>query len=290
MDTLKMKKLTRKQIEAYRWDTFRISPKLRIKTRSEAIEFANQRGFIYFWPIKGIVLPSLWVAVAGDRPVADAHDDPGHVTWGWKDGLLGKKQWYYAKILRKKSTIISLETAPYFYALSENFGAPAEDYLVQYMQGRMTQEAKAVYETLLVEGALDTISLRRKARLSSRENESRFNRALADLQADFKILPVGTSQAGGWRYSFVYDLVHRHYPELLIQARQIPESEARMKLIQIYLLSVGAVPHRDLTKIFRWSNKELDAAIRQLAASNVVHPQLQVEDQPDKWIALAELV
>jgi hypothetical protein len=77
---------------------------------------------------------------------------------------------------------------------------------------------------------------------------------------------------------------------MLIQARQIPESEARRKLVQVYLLSVGAVPHRDLAKIFRWSKKELDTAVHQLANSGVVHPQLQVEDQPDKWVALAELV
>jgi hypothetical protein len=147
-----MAKLTIKKINAYRRDTFRISAKNRIRNRDEAVQFAIQRGFIFFWPIKGIILPSLWVAVAGDRAVADAHDDPGHITWGWKDGLLGARRWYYARVLRKKSTIISLEAAPYFYALSENYGAPEEDYLVQYMQGRLTQEAKAVYETLLEEG------------------------------------------------------------------------------------------------------------------------------------------
>ena len=81
----------------------------------------NERGFIYFWPIKDITMPNLWVAVAGDRKVADAHDDPGHATWGWKDSMLGKRQWYYAKVLRKKATMISLKTAPFFYALSENY-------------------------------------------------------------------------------------------------------------------------------------------------------------------------
>ncbi|MSP13309.1 MAG: hypothetical protein EXR62_10185 [Chloroflexi bacterium] len=46
----------------------------------EAITYLNQRGFIFFWPIKDVVLPSLWGAVAGNRPVAAEHDDPGHVT------------------------------------------------------------------------------------------------------------------------------------------------------------------------------------------------------------------
>ncbi|UCD42647.1 MAG: hypothetical protein JSV69_03290, partial [Chloroflexota bacterium] len=238
-----------KRIEAYRQVSYRTSPGKRIKSKDQAIQFVNKRGFIYFWPIKDALLPSLWVAVAGDRPVANAHDDPGHVTWGWKDSLLGTKRWYYAKVLRKKATIISLSVAPYFYALSENYGSPDEDYQIQYMQGEMTQEAKAVYEALLFEGALDTINLRKAANLSSRESDSRFNRALVDLQADFKVLPIGTSQSGGWRYSFVYELVHRHHPELVEKARLIQEDDARSELTHLYFKSVGAATRRDVIKI-----------------------------------------
>ena len=285
-----MAELTLNKIKAYRRETYRVSAGNRIKTREEAIQFAQHRGFIYFWPIKDILMPSLWVAVAGDRPVADAHDDPGHVTWGWKDGLLGKRRWYYAKVLRKKSTIISLDVAPYFYALSENFGAPEEDYLVQYMQGRLTQEAKLVYETLLNEGPLDTITLRRAAHLSSRESESRFNRALADLQADFKLIPVGTSQAGGWRYSFVYDLVHRHYPQLPEEARSIHEREARKLLLELYIQSVGAAPRRDIPKLFRWTKQEIDAAIDQLVEGGMLLRNLSPNNKADGWVALPALL
>jgi len=285
-----MGELKLKKIEAYRQDTFRTSTGVRIKSRDEAIQFANQRGFIYFWPIKDITLPSLWVAAAGDRPVADAHDDPGHVTWGWKDGLLGKRRWYYAKVLRKKSTIISLDTAPYFYALSENYGTPDEDFLVQYMQGRLTQEAKVVYETLLNEGPLDTITLRRAARLSSRESDSRFNRAMSDLQSDLKIIPVGTSQAGGWRYSFVYDLVHRHFPELPEQARSIQEPEARIRLLELYMRSVGAASRLDFPKLFRWRKQDIDAAIDQLVDAGAVLRHLILDGQLDEWVALPDML
>jgi hypothetical protein len=114
-----MPALTLKKIQAHRNRTYRISRP--IKTKEQAVDFVNTRGFIYFWPIKDVTLPSLWTAVAGSRPVADAHDDPGHVTWGWKDSLLGQRQWYYAKVLRKRATMISLETVPCFYALSENY-------------------------------------------------------------------------------------------------------------------------------------------------------------------------
>ena len=86
MPTLSLEALAR-----YRTGTFRL--KKRLTSKEDAVEFVNERGFIYFWPIREITLPSLWTAAAGDRPVADAHDDPGHITWGWKDSLLGKKAW-----------------------------------------------------------------------------------------------------------------------------------------------------------------------------------------------------
>ena len=224
----------------YRAQTFRTATGRGIATKEEAITFVNERGFVYFWPIREVTLPSLWAAVAGDRPVPDEHDDPGHVTWGWKDEMLGARQWYYAKVLRKRATFISLNTLPHFYALSENYGEPDKDYLLQYEEGRLTWDAKTVYETILHEGALDTISLRKLARMTNKASDSPFNRALETLQADFKILPVGVAQAGAWKYAFVYECVHRHYPGLLDQARAIRQAEARCRLIELYLRSVGA--------------------------------------------------
>ena len=187
---------------------------------AQALDFVNERGFIYFWPIKGIDFPSLWTAVAGDRPVPNQHDDPGHVTWGWKDGALDKRIWYYAKVLRRKATMISLEIAPYFYALTENYGDYKEDYLIPYEDGRLPQGAKQVYEAILDNGPLNTIDLRRMARMSNAK-DSEFNKALEVLQADFKILPIGVAKAGAWNYAFIYEIAARYWPDLPEQARTL---------------------------------------------------------------------
>ncbi|HEX7620967.1 MAG TPA: crosslink repair DNA glycosylase YcaQ family protein, partial [Anaerolineales bacterium] len=240
-----------KTLKAHRNNTFRLLPGNRVSNPAGALDFVNQRGFVYFWPISGVDLPSLWKAVAGNRNVPDNHDDPGHVTWGWKDDALPKKIWYYGKILRRKATIISLEITPYFYALSENYGSPEEDYLLSYEEGRLTQAAKQIYETLLDKGSLDTISLRKEARLLNAK-ESAFNRAMEDLQKDFKILPVGVVEAGSWKYAFRYDITSRHMPELAEQARQIGEAEARQKLVGFYFASVGAAQIRDVARLFGW--------------------------------------
>ncbi len=223
------------RLAAFRAETFQIGSRQQVKDPDQAVDFVNRRGFVYFWPIKDVLLPSLWVAAAGDRPVPNNHDDPGHVTWGWKDSLLGKRRWYYAKVLRKKATIISLDTLPYFYALSENYGDPEEDHLILYEQGRLSAEAKAIYEAILDEGPLDAVALRRSSRMTSKESDNRFNRALTELQSDFKIMPIGVAEAGAWRYAFIYEIVVRHHPQVLDQARYLSDLEARSSLGQIYL-------------------------------------------------------
>jgi len=273
------------RLRAYRRKTYRPGA---IRSKAEAIAFVRKRGFVYFWPIQGVELPSLWVAVAGDRPVPSEHDDAGHVTWGWKDSLLGKRRWYYAKLLRKRATLIGLETAPYFYALTENYGSLDEDYLIQYGAGRMTQEAKRIYEALLKEGPLDTVALRRAAWLSGEGGKSSFDRALLELQADMKILPVGVAEAGAWHYAFIYDLVPRHLPEIPERARQITEPEARARLLELYFHSVGAAPAGDIRKLFGWRKPELDQTLEGLLAAGVLEGGLGVGGGREPWLALSD--
>ena len=282
-----MTQINLKKLQALRTRTFNLSPQKRVSSPAAALSFVEKRGFTYFWPIKGIDLPSLWVSVAGDRPVADAHDDPGHITWGWKDNALDKKIWYYAKILRKKATMISLDIAPYFYALSENYGSPEEDYLLAYEEGRLTQSAKQVYETLLNEGAMNTLDLRKAAKLSNAK-DSEFNKALEVLQADFKVLPVGVAQAGAWKYSHIYEIVPRHFPKLPEQARKIGENAARTKLLELYFESLGAATESDAAKLFGWNKELLARAIAGLVQKKFIveseHPK-----QKGKWLAVKKL-
>ena len=281
--------LSAERLKAFRVATYHLKPGLRLRSKDQAVRFIQERGFSFFWPIQGIELPSLWAAAAGNRPVPSEHDDPGHVTWGWKDSLLGARRWYYAKVLRKRGTMISLDAAPYFYALSENYGSMEEDYLVQYEAGRMTAEAKQVYEALLEKGPLDTVALRREARMTSRDSDARFGRALTALQADLKILPVGVAEAGAWRYAYVYDLVPRHFPELVESARSIEEPAARCRLLELYFRSVGAAPFDQPKKVFQWRPAELQAALGALLEAGVLQTGLAMKGSEGEWIALSEL-
>lgn len=277
------------KLNAHRARTFNLSPYKALTSPAQALDFVNARGFIYFWPIKGVDFPSLWTAVAGDRPVPNQHDDPGHVTWGWKDNALDKRIWYYAKVLRRKATIISLEFAPYFYALTENYGDFREDYLIPYEDGRLPQGAKQVYEAILDNGPTHTIDLRRLSRMSNAK-DSEFNKALEVLQADFKILPIGVAKAGAWNYAFIYEITARYWPDLSEQARTIGEAEAREKLLEGYFQSLGAAQMKDVNKLFRWGGAVTERALKRLIERGQVAAGLTREDRKGEWLGLGELV
>ena len=282
--TLSAAKLKRLRDERY-WR----KPSLRLKSPDDAVRFVNELGFCFFWPIQGIEMPSLWAAVAGDRPVADEHDDPGHMTWRWKDDALAKRLWYYGKLLRGKATLVSLEMLPYFYALSENFGEP-DDYLEEYRAGRLSAEAKAIYEVIRDGGAMDTVRLRREARMATESSKTRFEKALTDLQKGLKILPVGVAEAGAWRYAFVYELVDRWLPDAPESARRITRGAARVELARRYVENVVTVTPGAIARLFGWRKDELEAAIAGLVERGAFVTGVQVEGARGDHLATATLL
>jgi hypothetical protein len=276
--------VTREWIEEQRAYNYRRTPERRIESPKAALEFVGEVGFCHFWPIKGAELPNLFQAIAGaPRPVPMEHDDHDiDRCWQWKDNALGQGQWYYGKLLRRRATLVSLEMLPFFYAASENLG-DLDDYLEEYSAGQMTAEAKWICEALLKEGPLDTIQLRQKAGLSSNNAKARFDRALVELQAGLKVLPIGVARVGRWRYAFTYELLLRHFPKLSEKARVIKRSEAQRRLVRRYLDDVVAAEHTMVRAVFyvlKWTPAELERAIVALLEQGVVG-QTQVEGSPE---------
>jgi hypothetical protein len=259
----------------------------RIQTPEQARAFVERVGFCFLWPIKGIEMPNLFHAVAGRvRSVPNKHNDPDlSKCWGWKDGALGRRWWYYGKLLRRKATLVSLELLPAFYACSENYGS-LDDYLEEYRAGTMTAEAKRIYEVLLEQGPLDTVRLRREAHMAAEGAKSRFERALVELQVGLKVLPIGVAEAGAWRYAFVYELVQRHFPELPQQARELSRGQARRMLARRYLENVVVADRRMLDQAFhvlQWTRREMDATLDALLTEGVIQ-EVPDEEQHHQFV------
>ncbi|MBL7199791.1 MAG: hypothetical protein ISS56_06550 [Anaerolineae bacterium] len=264
---------------------YRRTPELRVQTPDEALAFVNDVGFCHFWPIKGIETPNLFHAIAGRvRAVPNEHADPDiSKCWGWKDQALGKRIWYYGKLLRRRATLASLDLLPAFYACTENYG-DLEDYLEEYRSGTMTAEARRIYEAILESGPLDTVRLRRESRMAAESAKARFERALVELQIGLKVLPIGVAEAGAWRYAFIYEIVQRHYPDLPEVARRIVQSEARRTLVRQYVDNVIAVEQGMIRKVFHvlnWAPAELDRTIQALIDEGAIRwVRIKGEDQP----------
>lgn len=274
-----MQTISRVQLEEYRQKTFLNAAGSHLTTPEQAIDYVNKRGFIFFWPVKGYPFPSLWSAVAGDRPVSDEHDDPGHITWGWKDALLDKRVWYYARVLKKKNTLVSLDMMKFFYTLSPNYGEPEIDLAVQYSEGQLPLEAKLVFDALVKNGPLDTLSLRKAAHLTGPGSQSPFNRALDMLQAQLRVLPVAVSEAGAWKYAFVYDLTHRYYPEIVESARFITESQAMDHLLTCFFSSLGAANFKQINSLFKWEAGLTRKSLGRLVASGFLVENISIDGE-----------
>ena len=218
------------------------------------------------------------------------HDDPDiSRCWRWKDEALGQRKWYYGKLVHRKATLVSLDLLPFFYAASENLG-DLDDYLDEYQTGQMTAEAKWIYEALLEHGPLNTLDLRQRAGLSSGSAKSRFDRALVELQTGLKVLPVGVARAGRWKYAFTYDILQRHFPDLVERAREVKRSEAQRILVSRYLQNVVATDRGMVRRIFRvlkWTTTELDRTIAALLEQGDIR-ELEVDGLPQPQLVDVE--
>jgi len=174
-------------------------------------------------------------------------------------------------------SVVALEEKKRRYALHlwlevcENYGDPEHDYAQLYQDGLLSRPAKLIYEALLREGPLDTVNLRRAIHMSSKSSNSPFARGLTALQRDFKILPTGVAHTGAWRYSFIYEVVHRFYPDLPAQARPISRQAARQKLVALYLEAVGAATAADVRRLFQWKPRQVQRTLAALVEAGQLH-------------------
>ena len=271
--------LTREDLQAAHAERYRQLSHLRVHTKDQALAFLNEVGLCLLFSARDIELPSLWGALCGeDRPVPSHHDNRElGLAWRWKDELPVAGQVLYGKFLRRKPVFVSLELAPYFYALSPNYGDLAGDYMQDYVDGRLSVEAKQVFEVLLHEGAMPTSRLRLEAGLGGKANAGRFDRALAELQMDFRISKVAISDANRWGYCYVYDLLPRHFSETVEASRAITGTQAREVILLRYLRTVVASTTREVLKLLGWRPGDLDRLVARLADEGRLRQGIQIE-------------
>lgn len=137
---------------------------------------------------------------------------------------------------------------------------------------------------------MDSLSLRKSANLASRENATRFKRALTLLQRDFRILPIGIAEAGAWHYAFIYDTVHHHFPDLIEAAHSVSESSARQNILESYFLSVGSALKSEIKSFFKWTDQQLEKALINLVESGFLQNNIVIENKQGKAFTIKKLI
>jgi hypothetical protein len=254
---------------------YRRTHERRVQTVEAARAFVEEVGFCHFWPCKGVEIPNLFHAIAGrERSVPSEHNDPDiGKCWGWKDDSLDKRWWYYGKLIKGRASMVSLDLLPHFYACSENYGDYEHDFLDEYRDGRIPIEAKNIYEALLLNGPLDTVELRKRAHMASDSAKYKFDKTLTELQVQLKVVPVGISPVGAWKYAFIYELVPRWYPDLADRARPIARRAAQRTLSLRHLQNVVALSRSELfaaLDVLGWSKHEFEAVVASMIEAGIL--------------------
>lgn len=257
-------------LERERDEIYRRRRSRRIRTMEEAAEFIDAVGFcLLFASTQKIELPSLFEAVKGRRDVhIEDWDADSDRVWAWKNELPADRRAYYGKALAGgKPVFISLRMLPYVYAVN----AP-DDLEEGYTRGRVSYEAKRIYDALRASGPTPTIALRETAGLDT----VRYHRALDELQRALVILPVGaTLETGAW-VSQIFDLVARWFPKEVRAGQRMDVDRARRALVRQYVETVISSEPTMIERIFRWSREETRETIQDMVRRRLL---VQGEDE-----------
>ena len=230
----------------------------RVRTLADAAEFLSHVGFCMLFPVKGVELPSLYYAAARRKPVT--WDRYALLIWDWKDELPRRRRGFYSKYLKGRGTFISPGLLPHFIAAEESAAAP-KDFERFYAGGRITHDAKVIWEALATHGPMATLELRNACKMDSKQGNTRFKKAMLELQRALLVVHFGSEQETAAWASGRFELTARAFPRQASEARRITPNEGRAAMAAKYLeICPGAKPMQ-VARLFGWSKADTLAAI-----------------------------
>lgn len=230
----------------------------RVATAADAVRFIDTVGYCLLFPIRGLPLPSLYFACA--RHECTTWDRYCLLIWKWKDELGRKRRAFYSKYFRGRGTFISLAMLPHFLAL-EASACGAGDYGREYAAGRITADARTLWEALAEHGPLATLELRHACKLDSTAGNRRFKKAILELSRRLLVVHSGAEQETGSWASNRFELSAHAFPAAIASARKIDAAKARRTLAAKYIDWHHSADAHAIARLFGWSKAEAMAAV-----------------------------
>ncbi|MEW6545515.1 MAG: hypothetical protein AB1446_01175 [Bacillota bacterium] len=186
-------------------------------------------------------------------------------SWTWKDGFLESGRLYYGKLIHRKPTYVSSGMLPWFYAMTGNLGED-DDCANARDEARVGVLACSVYEHIAARGATSTIELQQHFAV----RRTSLDRALTELQTAMLLVPVGTRPEGPRRYTYVWDLFPRRFPQAVAAAASIGRSEATEAVILRYLQLAGAAAEQHICRALPVPSFLITHALNRLEGQGLV--------------------
>ncbi|GCE45647.1 hypothetical protein EI42_03568 [Thermosporothrix hazakensis] len=237
---LKRKENEKQGVKIADWHTLFPRP---ITSPDDAVALVNTLGFCTWGPISRLDFPNL-----ADHMGETAWSVLDR-TWTWKDDLHFEQRLYYAKLIAGQPSFLSPDFLPDFIAA---LGEGERDPFRLYLDGRLSRQARDIYEYLSENPVQPTRDLRRGLRLNEKSMKTVTERALLELQRRFLICKVDLTGRTRGTYSYIWDLAERYWPSAFEQAKQI-EPEAARERIRERLSVCGIQPDDALEqRLFLW--------------------------------------
>ncbi len=232
----------------------------RVATPAEAVKYIDATGCCMLFPVTHVPLPSLYAAVTRRDPRAGvSFDRYFEMVWRWKDEFPRRRRAFYAKYFRGRGTFISLGQLPSFLAVRETAVAPG-DYERLYAEGRISPDARVIWEALAREGPLATLELRHACHMETTAGNVRYKRAMLDLQRSLIVSHFGSEQETGAWASARFELTCRAFPKQTAVAQGLALPEARANLAAKVLEWRPGATAAQLARLFAWPKEQAVAA------------------------------
>jgi hypothetical protein len=233
----------------------------RVLRPDEAVRYIDAAGFCMLFPVKNIPLPSLYYAITRRNPNLDFKwDRYSEMLWKWKGSLPKRKRAFYAKYFRGRGTFISLQELPNFLATHQTAVDPG-DHEKMYSSGRITEDARTIWQALATHGPLATLELRNACKMDSKAGNVRFKRSIAELQCLLIVVHFGTEQETAAWASGKFELTCRAFPKETDAARDIAPESARRALASKFMELCPDSEPEHVARLFGWTKAEAIAAL-----------------------------
>jgi len=230
----------------------------RVRTAADAVRFINAVGYCLLFSVKNVPLPSLYFACARRIPVT--WDRYSQLLWEWKDDLPRQRRAFYAKYFQRRGTFISLKLLPHFLAMRGAAVAP-DGFERFYAAGRISHDARAVWQALEQHGPLATLELRHACKMETKQGNRRFKHAMLELQGLLLVVHFGAEQETAAWASARFELTSRAFPAQVRAAREIPPEEACAAVADKYRAWHPEATPPTLMRLLGWTRAETISAI-----------------------------